>query len=286
MQKSKIEWCTHTWSPVTGCLNNCPYCYARKIAQRFGGHSHDKNMQPIGLKCEIGLQTLDEPLYNKQAGKLTKAPFPWFFTPTFHKYRLDEPVKRKKPANIFVCSMADLFGEWVLIGEGIATVKFDGSCCMIQDGELYKRHDVKKGRKAPEGFIPAQEPDTVTGHWPGWVKCDRNNKSDKWFWAAFDNTTDKPDGTYEAIGPHFQGNAERREQDILVRHGSVVLDDVPRDFDGLKMYLGGKYIEGIVFHRGNGDVAKVKRTDFGFGWNGRHDRKRDKQIKGGSNNVR
>ncbi|MFR1061782.1 MAG: DUF5131 family protein [Enterocloster sp.] len=32
--------------------------------------------------------------------------------PTFHKYRLNE-YQNKKSRNIFVCSMADLFGEWV-----------------------------------------------------------------------------------------------------------------------------------------------------------------------------
>ena len=30
--KNKIGWCSETWNPVWGCLNHCPYCYARKIA--------------------------------------------------------------------------------------------------------------------------------------------------------------------------------------------------------------------------------------------------------------
>ena len=29
MNRSKIEWCDHTWNPVTGCNHNCSYCYAR-----------------------------------------------------------------------------------------------------------------------------------------------------------------------------------------------------------------------------------------------------------------
>lgn len=37
--------------------------------------------------------------------------------------------------------------EWVLAGEGEATVKIDGSCCAIINGELYKRYDAKKGRE-------------------------------------------------------------------------------------------------------------------------------------------
>ena len=35
MNRTKIEWCSHTWNPVTGCLHNCVYCYARDIAWRF-----------------------------------------------------------------------------------------------------------------------------------------------------------------------------------------------------------------------------------------------------------
>ena len=37
MNKSAIEWCDKTWNPITGCLHDCEYCYARKIAKRFGG---------------------------------------------------------------------------------------------------------------------------------------------------------------------------------------------------------------------------------------------------------
>jgi protein gp37 len=45
--------------------------------------------------------------------KLVKAPFPFGFTPTLHRYRLTEPQTWKEPRTVFVCSMADLFGEWV-----------------------------------------------------------------------------------------------------------------------------------------------------------------------------
>ena len=47
------------------------------------------------------------------SAQLPKAPYPFCFDPTFHKYRLDEPAEKTKSQNIFVCSMADLFGEWV-----------------------------------------------------------------------------------------------------------------------------------------------------------------------------
>ena len=127
--------------------------------------------------------------------------------------------------------------EWVLNGEGVATVKIDGSCCAIINGVFYKRYDAKKGKKAPEGAIPCCEPDPVTGHHPHWVKVDENNPADKWFVEAFHNT-DKPlcDGTYEAIGVHFQGNPYNLEWDTLVKHGEEELY-VERTFEGIKKYL-------------------------------------------------
>lgn len=29
IHKTDIEWCSHTWNPVTGCKHGCEYCYAR-----------------------------------------------------------------------------------------------------------------------------------------------------------------------------------------------------------------------------------------------------------------
>lgn len=36
MNNTKIDWCDSTLNPVVGCKNNCRYCYARKINDRFG----------------------------------------------------------------------------------------------------------------------------------------------------------------------------------------------------------------------------------------------------------
>jgi len=104
MNKTKIDWCDMTWNPVTGCLHNCPYCYAAKIARRFGNHQDDPNE----------IYVLDRPEYiYADNGEGTINTYPFDFNPTFHAYRLDEPLKIKKPQNIFVCSMADLFGDWI-----------------------------------------------------------------------------------------------------------------------------------------------------------------------------
>lgn len=109
MNQTKIEWCDSTWNPVTGCLYGCNYCYARKQANRFAGH--DDFIRDYGNN---GLHEIDVQARRKaQRGKDVKAPYPFNFSPTFHRYRLDEPQQKKKPQNIFVCSMADLFGEWI-----------------------------------------------------------------------------------------------------------------------------------------------------------------------------
>lgn len=78
INKTDIEWCDYTWNPITGCLNKCPYCYARRIATRFAG---------------------------------TTA-FPNGFKPTFRRDIIDSPFYiRHRHNKIFVCSMGELFME-------------------------------------------------------------------------------------------------------------------------------------------------------------------------------
>ncbi len=114
MKKTKIEWCDSTWNPVTGCYHGCSYCYARSIATRFAGFLPDENPDTFGFRRVGTLVELDGMQARQQKnGKIVPAYYPFGFTPTLHKYRLDEPQRWEKPQNIFVCSMADLFGDWV-----------------------------------------------------------------------------------------------------------------------------------------------------------------------------
>lgn len=112
MDNTKIDWADMTWNPVTGCRHNCPYCYAARTAARFGGCSPDLTQRlPAGPK---GVHVLSTPLKTRRPdGKIVPAPYPFVFEPTFHRYRLGEPARKARPRNIFVCSMADLFGRWV-----------------------------------------------------------------------------------------------------------------------------------------------------------------------------
>ena len=73
MNKTKIDWCTHTVNPVIGCTFNCQYCYARKMNDRF---------------CWI----------------------PNFNEPKFFPKRLEQ-LYSKKPKVIFMNSISDI-ADW------------------------------------------------------------------------------------------------------------------------------------------------------------------------------
>jgi protein gp37 len=96
--KSAIEWTDATWNPFRGFNENrwmcrkvspgCDQCYASRLNQRFGGRAYpteaEVNADPAGWRGA----RLDE-----------KA--------------LSQPLHWRQPRMIFVCSMTDLFGEWV-----------------------------------------------------------------------------------------------------------------------------------------------------------------------------
>lgn len=156
--------------------------------------------------------------------------------------------------------------EWVIAGEGVATRKWDGTCCMMKDDQLYKRYDAKKGKTPPVGFIPAQEPDPITGHWPGWIKVSDSAKEDQWFREGFVNTdiNNIDDGTYELCGPKINGNPESLEKHILIPHGLNHIHHLIIDFKHISHFLSIAGIEGIVWHHPDGRMVKIKAKDFGI----------------------
>lgn len=161
--------------------------------------------------------------------------------------------------------------EWVINGEGIATRKWDGSPCKIEKGVLYKRYDAKKGKTPPVGFIPAQDPDPVTGHWPGWIAIppDDTNPENKWHREAYMNTPSEElmlEGTFELVGPRINGNRDGFEKHFLIPHGNDILERAPRTFNELKDWLDQLRIEGIVWHHPDGRMVKIKKRDFGLKW--------------------
>ncbi len=111
MQKTSIEWVRnpdgsqgYTFNPITGCLNGCPYCYARKLAmgRLFSRYITNRNVAPETPPDTYGAH--NEFRYHDP------------FYPRFWVEKLYHPWGGK-PKGIFVCDMSDLFGigipaEW------------------------------------------------------------------------------------------------------------------------------------------------------------------------------
>ncbi len=195
--------------------------------------------------------------------------------------------KRNYDGNRQVYDEVVLGSEWVLNGEGVATVKIDGTCCKVENGLFLKRYDrklsknakrkLKQGsytpkiedyKSAPEGWQPAEpEPNQHTGHWPGWMQVNPNLPEDKYHWEAW-GKGDFKDGTFELVGVKIQGNPYNMKEHQLLKHGEVKFDqEVPRTFEELQQFLEeSKFAEGIVWHHPDGRMVKIKRRDFGYKW--------------------
>ena len=109
MIKTRIDWCDSSWNPVTGCYHTCKYCYARSTANRFKGCDD----APDGTTEEDVIYLTERPRVTRNNGDKQVAAYPYGFTPTFHEYRLNDPSTKGFGETVFVCSMADLFGDWV-----------------------------------------------------------------------------------------------------------------------------------------------------------------------------
>lgn len=157
---------------------------------------------------------------------------------------------------------------WVFDGEGIATRKLDGTCCMIRDSKLYKRREVKEGQDMPPDFEVIGT-DEETGKTVGWVPVSETDPTDAWHREAFEllkHGGDIVDGTYELLGPKVQKNPEAYQSHVLIRHDLTLAlpFEGPRTFEGIRDFLAGQDIEGLVFHHPDGRMAKIKLRDFGL----------------------
>lgn len=158
--------------------------------------------------------------------------------------------------------------EWVFAGEGVATRKLDGTCCLIRGGKLFKRRELRQTDNSPVGFEQVDH-DNETGKTVGWLPVG-DGPEDRWHREAFADLTrlGQPplEGTYELIGPKIQGNPERVKEHVLVPHAICEKYDqsILRTFDGLRDFLAAKDVEGLVFHHPDGRMGKIKLRDFGL----------------------
>lgn len=152
---------------------------------------------------------------------------------------------------------------WVFAGEGVATRKIDGTSCLVRGDKLFKRRELREGDTEPADFELATH-DEETGKRVGWVPVG-DGPEDKWHREAFARMVPPlEDGTYELVGPKVQGNVEGYPHHELLWHGSVEIADAPRDFEGLRAWMDGRDIEGIVWHHPDGRMGKLKLRDFGL----------------------
>lgn len=175
--------------------------------------------------------------------------------------------------------------EWVFNGEGVATIKWDGTAVYIDENlKCYQRYQVKPARNKapiiPEGSMLCDEKEDRTLYWipatDKWIIEAYNGH--KWFIDIRNNQRFHTPGTYEAIGPKINGNRYNLSgEHVLIRHGIVVDEEEPaRDFQSIKKYLkefksnlfvqddNDCFHEGLVYHHPDGRMAKIRRADFGF----------------------
>ena len=153
---------------------------------------------------------------------------------------------------------------WVRDGEGFATLKHDGTCCLVRDGKLYRRRELRPGDSAPDDF-ESTGTDDVTGKTVGWVPVG-DGPEDRYHREAF-AVSGHQNGTYELMGPKVQGNKSGWQAHGLQLHGTPTIEDAPeRTFDAIRVWLDQHQAEGIVWHNFDGRMAKIKRRDFGFKW--------------------
>ncbi len=107
MNKTGIDWVKnpdgspgYTWNPITGCLNGCLYCYARKLATTRLRERYLKNPNIANQPHDM-----NDPLWDK----VTTDPF----YPRFWPERLTRVSPDQKPRGIFACDMSDLFGKGI-----------------------------------------------------------------------------------------------------------------------------------------------------------------------------
>lgn len=68
---TSIEWPQWSWNPITGCKHDCPYCYARDIANRFYPQKFEPAIYPSRLWAPVNTTVpskaeseFDPPIYN------------------------------------------------------------------------------------------------------------------------------------------------------------------------------------------------------------------------------
>jgi protein gp37 len=134
-------------------------------------------------------------------------PYPMAFYPTFHRYRLGIPTAWKKPRTIFVCSMADLFGEWVP-EEWIKEV-FDACLAAPQHRYIFLTKNGKRYTEfARKGLLPDGE--------NFWYGCSTPIVKSMYWWSSGHHTFISIEPILEPFVIERYGDIEQCPQWIIV----------------------------------------------------------------------
>lgn len=173
--------------------------------------------------------------------------------------------------------------EWIFHDETITTVKRDGTgITVLDDGRVYARRSVRKGKTPPAGFILA-EVDSFTGHSFGIEPIEQSGFRKAYKEATADGADLAP-GTYELCGPKVNNNPEKFDSHKLIKHGSEIAEDIPdmravskdKAYSVLKEIFEGykdRGIEGVVWWASDGRRVKLRAKDFFPELDSRHFRK-------------
>lgn len=163
--------------------------------------------------------------------------------------------------------------DWVFTDPARVTVKHDGTGITVtDDGRVFARRSVRKGKGAPVGFILA-EVDSFTGHAFGMLPVEDSSFA-KFFNEAVESFVGPlVPGTYELVGPKINGNPERKDRHELTTHGVELAVGVPdlrsvsrEDAYSVLREVFAKFkndgVEGVVWWGAGGRRVKLRVHDF------------------------
>ena len=218
--------------------------------------------------------------------------------------RIDEPTKKPgRKGSAMICTedlnpnLKNLLEKKI---KYTFSEKIDGTCCLIRNGKLHKRRDVKPKYKRgklinanptpPNNWIPTSEKDKK-GHWIGFLPLDEKSNDDKYhrmvlnedrtigkflffknneFYEKEEKLSNYNEKTVELIGPKINGNLYNLNDYYLVIHGSIPIIDPPEiNLKSIKKWFNeskNSGIEGFVIHFENGDSFKLHRYYLKLPW--------------------
>jgi len=115
LKNTKIDWADDTMNFFTGCYHDCPYCYARDMANRF--KTKGEMVEPETYRLEYNgkeiIECNEQPFVIKRTGKRIRQAYPYGFTPCYNRFRYEDFNKIEPYRNVFMGSMTDMWGDWV-----------------------------------------------------------------------------------------------------------------------------------------------------------------------------